>query len=48
MSLWVVVSAHQNAVISEDQIHPADLAHLLRMELTPAHGGGPFLEEIGA
>jgi hypothetical protein len=48
ISVWVVTSAHQGAVIREDEIHADDLAHLLRMELTPAHGGGPFLEEIGA
>ena len=48
ISLWVMTAAHQGAVIREDQIHPDDLSHLLRLQLTSAHGGGPFLEEIGA
>jgi hypothetical protein len=48
ISVWVMTAAHQGAVIREDQIHPDDLAHLLRLELTPAHGGGPFLEELPA
>ena len=48
MSVRIVTSAHKGAVIREGEIDPDDLQHLLRMKLTPAHGGGPFLEEIGA
>jgi hypothetical protein len=47
-SPWVIDGGHRNAIISDELIHPDDLAHLLQAKLTPALGGGPMLEEIPA
>lgn len=48
ISPWIIEGGHQNAIISEELVHPDDLQHLLRKTLTPALGGGPMLVEAPA
>jgi hypothetical protein len=47
-SAWMVMGGGpQNGIITEDKIHPDDLAHLLQARC-PGPFGGPMLEEIAA
>jgi hypothetical protein len=46
VSAWLSMGAKQGKVLSEDEVHPDDLAHLLQARLTPALGGGPLIEQL--